>query len=159
MILYDRRGRAARLARRAGPAAAAPAGRPRARGARRRGTAARVTRAQERFAEGVARRRRARARRRAADAARPPQAMAAQAEARTGTSELDVSPANREIGDEAVWSLSTAKPGNGVEQIRAAPGGKRRAPRDFDASAFARYCGRSSSFHRDIDERKRLVQQ
>ncbi|KAH8059338.1 hypothetical protein JL720_13900 [Aureococcus anophagefferens] len=34
----------------------------------------------------------------------------AQAEARTGTSELDVSPANREIGDEAVWSLSTAKP-------------------------------------------------
>jgi len=24
----------------------------------------------------------------------------------------------REIGDEAVWSLSTAKPGNGVEQIR-----------------------------------------
>ena len=49
--------------------------------------------------------------------------------------------------------------GNGVEQIRAAPGGKRRAPRDFDASAFARYCGRSSSFHRDIDERKRLVQQ
>jgi hypothetical protein len=24
----------------------------------------------------------------------------------------------REIGNEAVWSLSTAKPGNGVEQIR-----------------------------------------
>jgi hypothetical protein len=24
----------------------------------------------------------------------------------------------REIGSEAVWSLSTAKPGNGVEQIR-----------------------------------------
>ncbi|DBA04191.1 TPA: hypothetical protein N0F65_004299 [Lagenidium giganteum] len=24
----------------------------------------------------------------------------------------------REIGDEAVWSLSTAKPGNGVEQLR-----------------------------------------
>ena len=86
-------------------------------------------------------------------------ALYAQAEARTGTSELDVSPANREIGDEAVWSLSTAKPGNGVEQIRAAPGGKRRAPRDFDASAFARYCGRSSSFHRDIDERKPLVHQ
>ena len=24
----------------------------------------------------------------------------------------------REIGDQAVWSLSTAKPGNGVEQLR-----------------------------------------
>jgi anaphase-promoting complex subunit 10 len=24
----------------------------------------------------------------------------------------------REIGDEAVWSLSTAKPGNGVQQLR-----------------------------------------
>jgi anaphase-promoting complex subunit 10 len=28
----------------------------------------------------------------------------------------------REIGDEAVWSLSTAKPGNGVEQIRDGTG-------------------------------------
>jgi len=24
----------------------------------------------------------------------------------------------REIGDQAVWTLSTAKPGNGVEQLR-----------------------------------------
>lgn len=26
--------------------------------------------------------------------------------------------ARREIGDDAVWSLSTAKPGNGVDQLR-----------------------------------------
>lgn len=26
--------------------------------------------------------------------------------------------ARREVGDEAVWSLSTAKPGNGVDQLR-----------------------------------------
>jgi hypothetical protein len=26
--------------------------------------------------------------------------------------------ARREIGDEAVWSLSSAKPGNGVDQLR-----------------------------------------
>jgi anaphase-promoting complex subunit 10 len=28
------------------------------------------------------------------------------------------SPDLREVGDQAVWSLSTAKPGNGVEQLR-----------------------------------------
>ena len=44
--------------------------------------------------------------------------MSARSETRSGTSELDVRPNNREIGNEAVWSLSTAKPGNGVEQIR-----------------------------------------
>lgn len=26
--------------------------------------------------------------------------------------------ARREVGDDAVWSLSTAKPGNGVDQLR-----------------------------------------
>jgi len=31
---------------------------------------------------------------------------------------ISTSRAHREIGKEAVWSLSTAKPGNGVEQIR-----------------------------------------
>ena len=33
---------------------------------------------------------------------------------------ISTSRAHREIGKEAVWSLSTAKPGNGVEQIRYA---------------------------------------
>ena len=35
-----------------------------------------------------------------------------------GHAALHHSPTAREIGHEAVWSLSTAKPGNGVEQIR-----------------------------------------
>jgi hypothetical protein len=30
----------------------------------------------------------------------------------------DEEDARREIGDEAVWSLSSAKPGNGVRQLR-----------------------------------------
>ena len=44
--------------------------------------------------------------------------MAARTETRVGSAELALDARNREIGDEAVWSLSTAKPGNGVEQIR-----------------------------------------
>ena len=44
--------------------------------------------------------------------------MAARTETRVGSAELALDAKNREIGDEAVWSLSTAKPGNGVEQIR-----------------------------------------
>lgn len=31
---------------------------------------------------------------------------------------LEHEESRREIGDEAVWSLSTAKPGNGVDQLR-----------------------------------------
>ncbi|TYZ64983.1 hypothetical protein PybrP1_005775 [[Pythium] brassicae (nom. inval.)] len=31
---------------------------------------------------------------------------------------MDAGGARREVGDEAVWSLSTAKPGNGVDQLR-----------------------------------------
>lgn len=31
---------------------------------------------------------------------------------------MDAVAARREVGDEAVWSLSTAKPGNGVDQLR-----------------------------------------
>lgn len=38
-------------------------------------------------------------------------------EARTEASELDYV-TRREIGREAVWSLSSAKPGNGVDQLR-----------------------------------------
>lgn len=38
-------------------------------------------------------------------------------EAKTESSELDYV-ARREIGREAVWSLSSAKPGNGVDQLR-----------------------------------------
>lgn len=30
----------------------------------------------------------------------------------------DLNEARREIGDEGVWSLSSAKPGNGVDQLR-----------------------------------------
>ena len=32
---------------------------------------------------------------------------------------LDDKGDKREIGNEAVWTLSTAKPGNGVEQLRS----------------------------------------
>ena len=39
-------------------------------------------------------------------------------ELRSGAAALEVSATSREIGDEAVWSLSTAKPGNGVDQLR-----------------------------------------
>lgn len=38
-------------------------------------------------------------------------------EAKTEASELDYV-SRREIGREAVWSLSSAKPGNGVDQLR-----------------------------------------
>lgn len=38
-------------------------------------------------------------------------------EAKTEASELDYV-TRREIGREAVWSLSSAKPGNGVDQLR-----------------------------------------
>lgn len=39
---------------------------------------------------------------------------------KTGTTTLETSTSRREIGEEAVWSLSTAKPGNGVDQLRDA---------------------------------------
>ena len=32
--------------------------------------------------------------------------------------ELELSEDVRDIGSEAVWSLSTAKPGNGIDQVR-----------------------------------------
>lgn len=45
------------------------------------------------------------------------QQQAASPEAKTEVSELDYV-TRREIGREAVWSLSSAKPGNGVDQLR-----------------------------------------
>ena len=46
--------------------------------------------------------------------------MAAQVDSapRTGAPHLRTDSSRREIGEEAVWSLSTAKPGNGVDQLR-----------------------------------------
>ena len=46
--------------------------------------------------------------------------MAAQVDSapRTGAPQLRTDSSRREIGEEAVWSLSTAKPGNGVDQLR-----------------------------------------
>ena len=67
--------------------------------------------------------------------------MAAQSEARSGTSELEVQACNREIGNEAVWSLSTAKPGNGAD---AGQEKKRRGTRDASARARARTTGDAS---------------
>lgn len=43
--------------------------------------------------------------------------QAAQQETKTEVSELDYV-TRREIGRDAVWSLSSAKPGNGVDQLR-----------------------------------------
>ena len=46
----------------------------------------------------------------------------------------------REIGYEAVWSLSTAKPGNGVEQIRDGMCACVRRARPVDLFTCVRTC-------------------